>query len=207
MNASAFLTLEHRKKVIIIKNIRIKRLSKNEIELIYKKQMHKDFPPSEIKPLERIVSLWEKGFYEAFGLYEEEVLLGYAFLSTSFKKQWWLLDYFAIIEHYRSSGYGSTFLSMIKQELNQKAALLIEIESIESAKNQEEKEQRVRRRKFYMANAITPVNHLATIFDTEFEVLVFPFIKEVIKEKVIEEYKLIYKSMLPTSLYEKHCLI
>lgn len=196
--------------MIIIQGIeKIRKLTKAEIETVYKEQMNLDFPPAEIKPLERILSLWEKGLYEVYGMYEEENLLGYAFLSTTKEKSWRLLDYYAIISKYRSKGYGGKFLSSLKKKLEEEEVigLLIEIESIRSSLDEKERQVRERRQNFYFRNEIITTNRYATIFEMEYEILYYPFKEYETVQKIIEEYKKIYQCMLPTNLYEQNCKI
>lgn len=189
--------------------VRIQKLTIKEIGQIYKKQMQNDFPVSEIKPLERINSLFQRGLYEGYGLFWEKEIIGYAFLTTAKDSEWKLLDYFAVCSKYRSNGYGSKFLTMLKEGLKKEnaKALLIEIESIESSTSKCEEQIRKRRRKFYMNNEMIAINECATIFDMEYEILYYSFGGRYETDQIIRKYAKIYQSTLPGKLYEKNCFI
>lgn len=187
----------------------IRKLTKEEIAQIYKEYMSLDFPPEEIKPLERINFLFDRGFYMGYGLVEKEQIVGYAFLTTAPKSKSILLDYYAICKEYRAEGKGTVFLSMLKEELKRDnyEVLIIEIESIKSAKNEYEEQIRSRRRDFYINNHIRTVNEYVVVFETEFELLYYSFDKDVDTKMIIEEYRRIYQNLVPEKLYKKHCFI
>lgn len=50
--------------------MRLQKLSNIDALLFYKTQLNRDFNPQEIKPLQKIAPLIQRGLYHGFGLYE-----------------------------------------------------------------------------------------------------------------------------------------
>ena len=93
----------------------IKQLSSEEFSEIYLTYMVKDFPDSELKPLERILETMQTGLSVTYGFYTErenpsEALRGYAVFVIPQGLKYGLLDYLAILPAYRGSGIGQWFL-------------------------------------------------------------------------------------------------
>ena len=88
---------------------RIEKLSIEDGKKIYYERLVKDFPACEVKPWEKIERFSKDGLYEMFGMWEEDVLLAYAFVSMDESKNHLLMDYFAVNEDYRGKGYGQYF--------------------------------------------------------------------------------------------------
>jgi GNAT superfamily N-acetyltransferase len=187
----------------------IRRFTRDEIIKLYHEQMHFDFPESEIKPLERILVLFDRELYFGYGLFEADQAIGYALFVKARDGNWLLLDYFAICSQFRNSGYGSLFLNMLINEVKETdvEAIMIEIESIESSKSEEDLKIRSKRKEFYLKNEIITTNIYATIFGIEFEVMNYSYNKEYKDKKIIEEYTRIYQTMLPSRIYKENCYI
>ena len=133
----------------------LRRIDKDSIAYLYDNNLSRDFPANEIKPLETILSLVDEGRYIAYGFFEQEELYGYAFFTTTGDGQGILLDYFAVKSAYRSQGYGSRFLRMIKEELKADyLCVMVEVEAIDYAKNQADAALRFRRISFYERNGL-----------------------------------------------------
>ena len=115
-----------------VKNINIEQL----IDL-YENHLEHDFPKSELKSLSMMQSYMERGIYTIYGLYEGEELLAYALFMYNKDSGFQLLDYFASNRKYRSKGYGSTLLEMLKQEDKISQGYIIEVETVRTAKNEE----------------------------------------------------------------------
>ena len=46
-------------------------LTEEELKELYKTHMKRDFPPDELKPLSRLLTLMGQGDYEPYGLFQE----------------------------------------------------------------------------------------------------------------------------------------
>jgi len=58
------------------------RLEEWEIAQIYEDRMCRDFPRSELKPLEAIERMRGQGMYDCLGFYEDGQMTAYAFSVT-----------------------------------------------------------------------------------------------------------------------------
>lgn len=154
-------------------NMNIRLLQEKEIRDIYEQKMPKDFAPGEIKPLSRILELCKLNKYFCYGIFEEEILLGYAFLVTSQKREAVLVDYYAIAREKRGKGYGSTCFAMLlslakKQQLG---TLILEVEDPAYGIDEEDVELRKRRIGFYERNGMTLTNLRIFLYDVEYLVM------------------------------------
>ena len=91
--------------------------NKKEIESIYNNHIINDFPPNEVKPLKRILYLAENGLYFVYGIYEDEKLISYAFVSGAPNCDYVLLDYLAVVSGRRGIGIGSRAMKLLKEEI------------------------------------------------------------------------------------------
>lgn len=188
----------------------ISELNKEQIEKLCMEQMINDFPKEELKPTELILHLADRGVYFGFGLFEDEdndmsKLKAYALLAKDNKSNWYLLDYFAVVSKYRQGGFGSWFLNSLMKSLNERSeGIILEIELIDAARNNEERDIRTRRRNFYLKNNIFTSGISSKVFETEFEILYYADNKEKKRELIEEKYSDIYKTMLPIDMFEKN---
>ena len=124
------------------------------------------FPRYERKPFSIICSMWKKGktdvwYFESGGRFA-------GFATTINDSELILLDYLAVSKHMRGQGIGSRILSGLKEAYAGKG-LFVEIESAyEAVPNREE---RVRRKAFYLKNGMHPSRVMASVFDVNMELL------------------------------------
>lgn len=199
-----------------------RELSDKAIEEIYYEHMIGDFPKSELKPLKLLLDCRKKDLYKCFGLYEKDRLLAYSYFANDFDKKIILLDYLAVVKDMRNAGYGSIMLSKIKEYFRSNSTvenIIIEAESIESSKNQEEKAVRQRRIAFYKKNGLVQQQFMSKVFGTEYTILLLAVQdndaatdkKQILKEnsegKITEGYQNIYKAILTKEMYDKNIFI
>ena len=153
-----------------------------EIKDIYNTYMKKDFPPAELKPLEAILYSVENGWYKMYIGYDEGGIKGYACIAdcSGGANQWGqsplvekigFLDYFAIVKEYRGTGFGSEFFKALG-EFGQFDVIILETESIESAKNEEEDFIRRRRIAFYKRSGCMDTGCMYNVFGVEYNVFI-----------------------------------
>lgn len=82
--------------------MRLERLTKAQVEEIYKNKMTVDFPKAELKPLEVILKAIDKNIYEPLGLFDDSKIIGYTFLAKLGSD--YLVDYLAVNSDSRNSG-------------------------------------------------------------------------------------------------------
>lgn len=151
----------------------LRLLEESTIVEIYEGKMQEDFAKGEIKPLARILELYEKGKYFCYGLYDEGEFAGYCFLVVSEKRDAVLLDYFAISKELRGKGYGSICLALLKEEIERQkfGTLILEVENPRFGKDEEEKALRRRRIGFYIRNGMTLTHLRIFLYDVEYLVM------------------------------------
>lgn len=201
--------------------MKLVELDDRQISDIYNKYMKEDFPKSELKPLKLLLECRKKGLYRCFGLFYKGELKAYAYLANYKKEDVVLLDYLAVISDIRGKGYGSKMLTELKNyyKNNTKVkAIIIEAESIRSAKDDEQIKLRERRIRFYKRNRLIEQSFLPVVFGTEFTILVLEIQdianddkgkaeKDKYEEYITERYKKIYHAILCEEEYKKNIII
>ena len=127
----------------------VRKLNQTEIKEIYDTHMQEAFPQSELRPYKNIEMLCARGNYICYGLYEGEALRAYAYFSKTNDRPYILLDYYAVLSGLRGTCIGSRFFPLLREELRDVCAILLEVESVESTEDENEKTLRRRRIAFY----------------------------------------------------------
>lgn len=188
-------------------NIMIKKLTDKEVIDIYSTYSIRHFPAEERKPLSSIERMLKDGIYTGYGLYEKEnnhSLLCYAFFTILPDHSNILLDYFAVIEEYRSHGIGSLFLQHMKDSVTEYNGLLIEIEDPNYASNEKELSIRNKRFAFYNTNGCVFTGILAEVFGVHYRILYFPILSTPPLETLFTDIDAIYQHMVSRNNYNKH---
>lgn len=124
------------------------------------------FPRYERKPFSIIRSMWKKGKTDVWYFENSGRFAGFA--ATINDSELILLDYLAVSKNMRGQGIGSRILSVLKEFYGGKG-LFVEIESAyEAVPNREE---RLRRKAFYLKNGMQPSCVMASVFDVNMELL------------------------------------
>lgn len=184
----------------------IKSLNIHELSKIYTDHMVKDFPPSELKPLDRIISTTSTGLCQSIGFYQDDTLCGYAIFILPPLCDYILLDYFAILKEYRGTGLGHICFSLLKDFFNtnysQLKGIYIECESVKSSSDSAEANTRNRRILFYADNGciITPL--CSNLFGVEYTILLFPLVRASQVSYELESLDNIYRHMFKKHHYE-----
>lgn len=172
-----------------------KKATLQEIEEIYNNYMKKDFPPAELKPLSAIKYSVEKGWYTMYIGYDQEGIKGYACIADT-NDGFGFLDYFAIVEKYRGTGVGTAFFASLKALGFD--CIILETESIESAKNEEEDLTRKRRIAFYKRSGCMDTGCMYNVFGVEYNVFVNKEVEltEDFLAKLLSAYEYAYAAIL-----------
>ena len=124
------------------------------------------FPPAERKPFNRITAMYRQGRADVWCVEKEDEFAGFA--STVNGGDLILLDYLAIAPRYRGWGIGSTAMAQM-QQIYENKGFFVEIESTrEDAPN---RAQREKRKHFYQAAGMEPMDVYADVFGVEMELL------------------------------------
>lgn len=134
---------------------------------IYKLYMA-SFPDSERKPFGRIVDMSRKGKADVWYFERDGKFAG---LSTTINgSEHILIDYLAIAKKGRGQGIGSAALQLLRKQYGDERVFL----EIESAFDDcDNKEERVRRRAFYLKNGMKSMGVMAYLFEVKMELLSF----------------------------------
>ncbi len=196
----------------------IKELSDSELLKMYQRYINEHFPADEVKPLETIERMVEMDYYYGLGLYdasedfdgeleadwlEQLPLMGYAFFVKDTKENIMLLDYFAVLEEYRNDGWGSIFLSKMRDIAEDYRGILLETEDIDFAKDEEERSLRERRDDFYARNGVVKTDVKSKLFGVNFAIWFYPVKEELSFEDCRKSLINIYRTIVPESMYEK----
>ena len=126
----------------------------------------KVFPPSERKPFSVIRAMYRKGKTDLWCIRRDGRFAGFA--STVNSESLILLDYLAAVPQYRGQGTGSAALRLLKQQYCGKG-VFVEIE--ETRDPRPDQALRLRRRQFYEAAGMQPLEVTAMVFGVKMELL------------------------------------
>lgn len=175
----------------IEEKIVIRKLTKEGIIDIYSTYSVRHFPADERKPVSSVERMADEGIYIGYGLYLSETgdvvcgggsslqqphgpLLGYALFTVLPEQKICLLDYFAVMEDYRSHGVGSLFLQHMRESSVPYGGFLIESEDPDYAQGGEELAIRRKRLDFYGKNGAISTGIKANVFGVPYCLLFFP---------------------------------
>lgn len=187
-------------------NLIIKKLTREELISVYTTHSVRHFPADERKPVSSINRMAEEGVYAGYGLYRENdsELLCYAFFTALPGHRNILLDYFAVMEQYRSEGIGSYFLKKMKHSLPDCDGILIETENPEYAKDESERLIRDKRISFYERNGAYSAGILTEVFGVHYRILYLPVLGSPAQDTLLSDFDSIYKYMVSPEYYKKH---
>lgn len=186
-----------------MRKMEIKELSKNQRIEVYERHLKNDFHESEVKPTEMIESLIKKGNYKCCGFYEEEEFLGYAFFANTEKSL--LLDYLVVDSKYRSKGYGSKFLSIIRKEFSSKyLTLLAEVENPRYAADEDDKANRERRISFYLKNNFRISDVETSVLEDQYMIIELKLDKNSEDIEALDSMNKIYETIFGDIFFRKN---
>lgn len=176
-----------------------KQLVKEQYPGIFHDHMKEDFAADELKPLSMMYDMLDRGIYKGFGFYEQEKLIGYAFLVIG-GGNCVLLDYLAICPEFRNRGYGSLVLTALAEELAKEkrisGGLILESEKPEAGKTGEDRALRLRRIGFYERNGFRRTTLICELFGVAYTIMYRPSEPIPLEEReVYQELRRIYEEM------------
>jgi len=181
----------------------LKKAGLDELDELYNDFIVSYFPENEVKPKSHIERMMKDGLYQLMAGYDEDELVGVAFITTAPGAESYLLDYLAVKEECRSMGYGGQMLSRLTG-LTSGKAILIETEAVDAAENEEERLQRIERNSFYKRNGAVASDLRTKIFGviyTNWELSEDE--KKLSREEIQREIEILYHYMVGDELYER----
>ncbi|BDF58539.1 hypothetical protein CE91St36_13560 [Christensenellaceae bacterium] len=132
----------------------------------YRALYEEAFPKNEQFPFDILLKRYRKGSVEFLSLVDNGTFVG--LMITAEYEGRVLLNYFAIDGTRRGKGYGSSALALLKERIRGKE-LFLDIElAVSEAPN---KEQRKKRKAFYLRNGLVETSLRYQMFGDKFEML------------------------------------
>lgn len=175
----------------------IKQLNRIQVQALYESRMKEDFPTSELRSLANMLVLIQLDKYLCYGFEENGEILAYAFFIVTNDAV--LLDYFAVDASLRGKGIGSKFLKELSGDPTRFPSrwIFIEVESVESAQNEEEAAIREKRQRFYTQCGASLTQIYALLFSVEYRILCLPLADEIPSDDTTrQELEQIYKMIV-----------
>ena len=174
-------------------------LNKTELRELYTTDAHRDFPESELKPLDVVEKLYREGNYEPIGFFENEMLVAYALQVIRENGKSVLLDYLAVTPEYRNCGIGSAVLKTLRKHYRGKCEYIV-IES-EHPAEAPDKTAALRRLDFYKRAGGILTDTQVRLFDVLFLIFILPC-SDKLSVSASEELEKIYRVTVPHELYD-----
>ena len=181
--------------------MRLKPLNADELSRLYRTELVRAFPPSELKPLKSMLTLMEQNRYEALGLYDEEGLHGYALTWLEPGIPFALLDYFGTLEGQRGAGLGTLMLDLLAEHYRDYLGIFGEAEGVFSPDPEEAELQR-RRLAFYERNGFRYGGYDCALFGVHYRTLIRGR-DDVSPETLLDAHRRIYHSGIPQPVYDR----
>jgi len=167
-----------------------------EISPIFKHIVH-DFPVGEYAPYEILIQQVKNQKQAGWMFCRGEDSLAYAFVTNG--PEYVLLSLLAVFPAYRGQGVGRAFLREIIKLYADRQALLGEVESPELAIDEAEKNQRIRRIRFYEDAGFYVVPGISyCIWDVPMDLVAYPArcSRERITENIVSIMQQIYLPLM-----------
>lgn len=148
----------------------IRKLDAQTLSEVYEREMKDTFPRAELKPLKAMLRMQAEGKYDVVGYFNDGgALLAYACLCTAARPV--LVDYLAVTAAHRGEGIGSRFLSALAAEKDLYPAIMLEIEAVADALDDDDRAMRARRQHFYERLGFVRTTTEAHVFGEHYWVL------------------------------------
>ena len=172
-----------------------------QLRKVYHTEMKEAFPPAELKPLAAIERMWQAGCYKPYCLFDDDALIGVAFLWLG-HPGWALLDYLCVSAGWRNDGFGSEILRMLPQ-VERDTVIFGEAEAPLRAPEPAMAERRLG---FYIRNGLRVAGYDSEIFGVHYKTLYLAD-REVGDEELMREHQFVYRNSFPPEKYEKYICI
>ena len=145
----------------------LKRLTKPELTDLYRTDLERDFPKTELKPLKAMMALMDMGRYEPLLVTEAARAIGYAMVWQPRERTGALLEYFGVRPEYRNGGVGSQVLDLLAERYG----LLFGEAEAPCDEDPAVNELRRRRLAFYERNGFRVLDYECALFGVRFNCL------------------------------------
>ncbi|MFR1052210.1 MAG: GNAT family N-acetyltransferase [Lachnospirales bacterium] len=181
-------------------------LTEEELKELYETHMKRDFPPDELKPLSRLLTLMGQGDYEPYGFFQEGELLAYALYWKAGEDPYVMLDYFAVLPEGRNQGTGSALLRQMLDRFCQGGRGVFGEVEIPNTGDEEVDALRRRRLGFYDRAGFRKINYYTKVFGVPYIVLAYG--PDISDDALLDTHRKLYHSAFPDpKIYENNVFI
>ena len=184
--------------------LHLEQLNKKQVENIYNERMIIDFPKAELKPLNILYNAIDNGIYEPLGLFDDDNLIGYAFLVKN--NHDYLVDYLAVSPNQRNLGSGSIMVRLLPDYLKDAETIIAEIENPVYAETEAAKLLQTRRFSFYTRNSCSDTGLRVKCFGVPFMILRWGKKENEDLDTLWNLYQSFYRLMLPQDMFKKNIM-
>lgn len=150
----------------------IKKEKLKESKYIYRTEIIRDFPRAERIPYSRFKRAMKKKLMNTYSYYVDDKRFGY--IVTIEEQNVIFISYLAIRKDSRDKGFGSKMLKEIYEYFKDSKYIIIEADSPEGIKNENELEIINRRKKFYFKNGFEEIKNLEyCIYGVKYDILIY----------------------------------
>ena len=181
--------------------MKLKKLTPQQLKDLYEQEMKRAFPPDELKPLKAMEHLRDQGKYDALGLWDEDILCGYALVWLEPKYPFALLDYLGTMDGMRSQGLGSQLLGLLRGYYSNYRGIFGEAEAPENGAPKGEPLRR-RRLAFYERNGFRYGGYDCALFGVHYQTLIMGD-EGVTPEELMQANQGIYGGYMPAHIYQR----
>lgn len=186
--------------------MQLKKIDANEFKEVIYSDYKKVFPSMERKSYSTIKKLYNKNIANIIEIIQEEEVVGFIIINTIEHNLYAILDYFAILPKHQGKGYGTEAIKLLKEMYKDYNGIYIEIEQVEDAKTEAERNKRQRRANFYENLGFIKMNFDLNLFSVLYSTYILPCKNESFTEtEAIDEVFKIYTTTIGEKRTKKYC--
>lgn len=174
-----------------MESIKLKEIDLNEFENNMYSYYEEIFPDDERKPLSVIRKIYENGYTQIIGIFNDENPVGFMMVNKIEEDGFAILDYLAIFEEYRNKGYGTKAIELLKDLYKDTKGIFVEVDKIGLGIDDAENLIREKRKNFYENLGFKKLRYDLFLFDVIYMPYVYSNIEtdeEIVVEKILDIY-------------------
>lgn len=179
--------------------MKLKKLTPFWLAVIYYWYLFWDFPPMERRPLRAMHRLGRQGRYSAYIMSDESGNTAAYAAAAKGPDGSFLLDYLAVCRGQRGIGKGTQMLELLLKEFSGKP-VFVEIEDPDAVKAIAEKEQRLRRLRFYRRCSFRETGIRCSVYGVRYRILLSD--ENMSDEKAYLRLDALYRAIFSKSAYD-----